>query len=114
MTEQFDLSGLSAEELDEIVARAAKLRAETAPQLPLSAPEPGAMVVNPAWFTMLGDGGSVFQVRHPGHGWLAFLIPPAERAHLLTLLLQQALIDRAPNSAGALAERSKGSSGRVH
>ncbi len=114
MSDQFDLSGLSAEELEEFIQRAAKLRAATEPYPRIDAPEAADAVVNPAWYTMLGEGGTLLQIRHPGIGWLSFVIPPAERAHLLSLLLQQALVDRAPGLAPVAVGRTKGSSGRVH
>jgi len=91
MFKKVDLAGLSAEELDLLIAQASSHRAALEPALPLDAPEECPTVINPAWFTFPTEKGSVLRMRHPGLGWVSFLVPPAERAQLLGLLLNQAL-----------------------
>lgn len=90
-----DLSAMSAAELDELIVQAAKRRAELEPPIAKQAPEPWTAQVNPAWSVSLVEQGSLLRVRHTGLGWICFVIPPAERAILLTALLQHALLARA-------------------
>lgn len=86
-----DITALSATELDELIARAAARRASLEPPHATQAPKQVEAIVNPQWFTCLVDPGTLFQVRHPGFGWLSFVIPSNERAQLLGILLNQAL-----------------------
>lgn len=91
MFKKVDLTGLSAHELDLLIAQASSRRSTLEPALPVEAPEDCPTVINPAWFTFPSDQGTVLRMRHPGLGWVSFLIPPGERAQLLGLLLNQAL-----------------------
>ena len=91
MSAPIDLSQLSASDLDELIARAAVLRAGQTPPHSTEAPKQAEAILNPQWFTCLVEPGTLFQVRHPGLGWLSFVIPPNERAQLLGILLNQAL-----------------------
>ena len=86
-----DISALSAPELDELIARAAARRATLEPSHATQAPKQAEAILNPPWFTCLVDSGTLLQVRHPGLGWLSFVIPPNERAQLLGIMLNQAL-----------------------
>jgi hypothetical protein len=112
MAQDFDLTKLTADQLDELLARVAKHRASLQPGPPNEHPKPTDVVVNPAWYTGLVDAGTLFQIRHPGLGWLAFLIPANERAHLLSLLLRQALFVPQPAVANASAASPAG--GTLH
>ena len=86
-----NISSMSAEALDKHIAECLKHRATLKPEHPATAPQQVEALVNPAWFIAPVELGTVFQIRHPGAGWLAFVIPPAERAQLLSFLLQHAL-----------------------
>lgn len=91
MFSPIELSQLSAMELEALIDAAAFRRATMRPALPVEAPEACEPVLNPAWFTFPTESGSVLRFRHPGLGWIDYLIPAQERAHLLSLLLNQAL-----------------------
>ena len=91
---QKDLSEMSAAELDALIAEASKRRAALEPRVAGQPPDALDASMNPAWSISLVEQGSMFRVRHPGLGWMAFLIPATERAILLSALLQQALIAR--------------------
>ncbi len=110
MFKKFDLTGMSADELELLIAQASNHRLRQEPAHPVEAPEHCPTVHNPAWFTFPTDQGTVLRLRHPGLGWVSFQIPPAERAQLLNLLLNQALnVTQAPEHipvATHSAERS--------
>ena len=91
MPQDIDITKLTVEELDDLVVRAAKHRASLQPAPPIDHPKPTDVVLNPGWYTGLVGSATLLQIRHPGLGWLSFLIPGNERAHLLSLLLRQAL-----------------------
>lgn len=91
MSHAIDITGLSAAELDDLIAKAGARRATLQPAPPMEAPKQAEAIVNPQWFTCLVEPGTLWQVRHPGFGWLSFVIPPNERAQLLGILLNQAL-----------------------
>jgi hypothetical protein len=109
MPQNIDLTKLTAEELDDLLARAAKHRASLLPAPPAEHPKPVDVAVNPGWYTALVGSGTLLQVRHPGFGWISLLIPANERAHLLSLLLRQALFVPEEGPAGALPPGSGGS-----
>ena len=113
---KIDISKLSVTELDELISKAAKLRSELKPEHSAKAPQEVEAIGNPAWYTALTDVGSLFQIRHPGFGWLSFIIPPIERAQLLTFLLQQALLanNNSNNGAPALPATPATSGGTLH
>ena len=102
-----DISTLSATELDALIAEAARRRATMTP--PVSAANPQGeiqAISDPKWFLTSVPGGTLLQLRDPGHGWLNYHIPATTRALLLTFLLQQALI--APGNAVAAAVSASG------
>jgi len=105
---EIDISQLSASELDELLAKAAARRAIVEPAHPTEVPKPDKAIVNRQWFTCLVEPGSLFQIRHPGYGWLAFVIPPNERAQLLSLLLNQALLTPQSQSSATAPSVSGG------
>lgn len=99
---KIDLSKLSAAELDELILDAAERRSNVQPPPPAEHPHTAPQaIVNPAWYVSLVGGGTVFQIRHPGLGWLAFIIPPGERILLMSLLLQQSLLTNPNQSESA-------------
>ena len=93
-----DVSRLSTAELDALIAAAVKERTKRPELHPPQAPTEFDATFNPAWFVFLSGNNTVFQLRHLGHGWVSVLIPPAERAHLLSLFLHHALV--APAATG--------------
>lgn len=91
MTQDIDLSNMTAGELDKLIFEAAQKRAGMEPPVPREHPKSTEAVLNPAWYTEAIEIGGLFQIRHPGFGWLTFILPHAERAHLLSVWLHQSL-----------------------
>ena len=87
-----DISDLSAAELDELIGRAAARRAALEPAQPTLPPERAEAVLNPAWHTSPLPNGVLFMLRHPGLGWLGFVLPHEHRVHLTSLWLHQSLL----------------------
>lgn len=87
-------------------------RAKREPQIPMEQPKTMEAAVDPRWYLSLADSNSVLQLRHPGHGWVGFVIPPASRAQLLAFLLQQALSPAVKTDAPPQAVSAGG--GTVH
>lgn len=98
-----DISHLSAAELDELIARAAERRAALEPAPPAQPPEKAEAVLNPAWHTSPLPNGVLFMLRHPGLGWLGFVLPHEHRVHLTTLWLHQSLLYKPAEAAAASA-----------
>lgn len=94
-----DVDVLTAAELDTLIARALERRAQLLPAHAVDAPigEISA-VMDPRWKLGMDGDRAVLQLLHPGAGWLAFLIPPAERVHLVRVLFEQCV---APPATGA-------------
>jgi len=109
MSLPIEISELSTAELDELIAKAALRRATLSPPHSTDVPKQAEVIVDPQWFTCLVDPGTLLQIRHPGLGWLSFVIPPNERAQLLGLLLNQALLKPTAASAGPPPSVSGGS-----
>jgi hypothetical protein len=86
-----DLSNLSASELDELIASAAKLRQAMQPPVALEPPETTEATIDPAWRSLMHGTSTILQLRHLGLGWVTVILPPHERANLLTVFLRQAL-----------------------
>jgi hypothetical protein len=112
MPQDIDVTKLTLEELDDLLVRTAKHRASLQPGPSTDHPKPTDVVVNPGWYTGLADSATLLQIRHPGFGWLSFLIPANERAHLLSLLLRQALF--VPEQGVANAPPPGAGGGTVH
>jgi hypothetical protein len=87
-----DISTLSADELDDLIAAAAKRRIELKPDHPLQPPEQCEATLNPAWHTSPMPQGVLFMLRHPAFGWLGFVLPHEHRVHLSMLWLHQSLL----------------------
>jgi hypothetical protein len=86
-----DLSNLSAAELDDLIARAAKRRQALQPPVALEPPQTSEATIDPAWRSLMHGANTVLQLRHLGLGWVTAILPPHERANLLTAFLRQAL-----------------------
>jgi len=89
---QFELTSLSAAELDTLIGSAVAERAKREPQVAMEQPKTIEAIIDPRWFVFPVGENSVVQIRHPGHGWLGFMFPPGSRAQLLSLFLQHALM----------------------
>jgi hypothetical protein len=110
-----DLDALTAAELDELIAAAAKRRATLAPPVPNANPQGEIQAISdPRWFLTAVPGGTLLQLRDPGHGWLNYHIPAATRAMLLTFLLQQALLGPPAPGAAPPAQVSGSGGKTVH
>jgi hypothetical protein len=116
-----DISRLSAAELDDLIARAVARRTTLEPALPAQPPEKIEGVVNPAWHTSALPTGVLLMLRHPGAGWLAFVMPHEHRVHLTSLWLHQSLLFKPTEPAAAPAAPvavtpnvRSGGSGTVH
>ena len=96
-----DLSSFSAAELDELIEKAAKIRQALQPPVPLEPPETSEATIDPAWRSLMHGPNTVLQLRHLGRGWVTVILPPHERASLLTLFLRQALAFPAGQSSGS-------------
>ena len=95
-----DLSSLSAKELDELIASAAKIRQAVQPPVALEPPQTSEATIDPAWRSLMHGANTVLQLRHLGVGWVTVILPPHERANLLTVFLRQALsVPAAPATA---------------
>jgi len=94
-----DISKLSVSELNQLITQAAERRANMHPAMPGERPQGEVeALVNPAWFVAPQPEGTLLQIGHRSFGWLAFIIPAPERALLLSLLLQQAILQTNQNS----------------
>jgi hypothetical protein len=97
-----DLSSLTAPELDELIARAAKLRQALQPPVSLEPPQTSEATIDPAWRSLPHGANTILQLRHLGLGWVTVILPPHERANLLTVFLRQALANPAAPAAAAI------------
>ena len=86
-----DISKLTAPELDELIASAAKLRQALQPPVSLEPPQTSEATIDPAWRSLVHGANTILQLRHLGLGWVTVILPPHERANLLTVFLRQAL-----------------------
>ena len=84
---------MPAAELQSLLQKLARLRAEMREPVERSAEEARSMATasDPSWSIgfMEGDGSSVLAMRHPGFGWLAFNLQ-RDRAAMLGDALQRA------------------------
>lgn len=118
----FDLSKLSAPELDQLIAEAAQRRAKLQPEHPAEPPKDYEYLINPHWFVFSTPEGSMLQLRHAGLGWISLLIHHGDRDLLMSLLLRQALgVSRPPpnavtasTSAPTAPPEAFGSGGKLH
>ena len=87
-----DVKQLSTEDLDALRDAIALERIKRKPEIPMEQPQTMEAAVDPRWYITLGEAGTFLQLRHPGYGWVGYLIPPQSRAHLVSFLLQHALM----------------------
>jgi len=89
---KIDLTNLTAQELDDLIEKAARRRASLQPEITRNHPEGELLIAqDPLWYTFLDGANTILQIRDPGRGWITAQIPPHERANLLSVLLRQAL-----------------------
>lgn len=65
--------------------------------------DPGSRIEgigNPAWTLDLTEHGPTLALRHPGLGWLGFVLPPHEAKHMGEVLLELARTSEAGPGAG--------------
>jgi len=82
---------MSAGELDTLIERAATTRASKEPVVSEQPPATVQAISSPGWRLHHIPQGCLFSLRHPGHGWVSFVLSPGERAAMLTVMLAQAL-----------------------
>ena len=111
---KIDVSKLVATELDELISEAAKRRAALQPAVPNDPPKQVDALFDPRWFTVLQDENTILQIQHPGFGWITYVIPPHERANLLTVLLRQALTPPQTKAANIPMPSTSAGGGAIH
>ena len=97
---QLDLKNLPTAELDRLIEASALERAKREPAVTMEQPQKMEAAVDPKWYLSTSGANTFLQLRHPGYGWVGYVIPPASRAALATVLLQQALTP--PSLPGAV------------
>lgn len=107
-----DISKLSAEELDDLITRAAKRRGTLQPPHADAQPQGEIQATfDPKWYITGMPNGTLLQIKDPGHGWLNYVIAPASRAVLLAHMLQHALTPLAPPQGAVQVPTPAASSG---
>ena len=97
-----DISGFSIAELESLIDRATRRRAELQPEVSQDWPKGEVQAIfDPRWAATNVHAGTLFQIRHPGHGWLNFLIAAPTRALLTGVLMQHALMPQPGKDAPA-------------
>lgn len=107
-----DVKLMSTADLDALRDAITLERAKREPQVPMEQPKTMEAALDPRWFLSMIDANTFLQIRHPGHGWVGFVIPPPSRAQLLAFLLQQALSP--PVKPDATAQVASAGGGTVH
>jgi len=108
----FDISNFTAPELDELIASAAKLRQALQPPVALESPQTSEATIDPAWRSLVHGANTILQLRHLGLGWVTVILPPHERANLLSVFLRQSLsMSLAPTPAAHPPPLPEASSG---
>lgn len=95
---RIDGTSLSANalQLDAIIEGLIVARAQLRPQHPTQPPlgQRVDAIVDPHYWTNRDpeSGMSLLMLRHPGLGWLSFMLPAAERKRLAHLLIEQSQV----------------------
>ena len=87
-----DVKELSTEDLDALRDAIALERVKRKPEISMEQPKTMEAAVDPRWYITLGEAGTFLQMRHPGYGWVGYLLPAPSRAALASFLLQHALM----------------------
>lgn len=85
-----DLDKLSVIELEDLILQASEKRATLFPEYTREAPYPKEPVAADYYLNNF-EGGTLLQLRHPGFGWITFILNPKVRAHILYILLDQVI-----------------------
>lgn len=107
-----DPKTLSTADLDLLLEAIALERAKREPAVTLDQPHKMEAALDPKWYLSTSGANAFLQLRHPGYGWVGYVIPPASRAVLATALLQQALMP--PALAEAAPPKPIAGGGTVH
>ena len=94
-----DVKTLSAAELDALLQAVSLERAKREPAVAMEQPKTMEAALDPKWYISLSDANTILQFRHPGYGWVGYVIPPPSRAALVSFLLQHALLPPAKSDA---------------
>jgi hypothetical protein len=87
-----DVKSLSTEELDALLDAVSLERAKREPPVTMEQPKTMEAAFDPKWYVSLSGPNTFLQMRHPGYGWVGYLLAPASRAALASFLLQHALL----------------------
>jgi hypothetical protein len=87
-----ELKTLSAAELDALMLAISLERVKREPPVAMDQPATIEAALDPKWFVSMAGANTIMQLRHPGYGWVGYLIPPTSRATLAAVLLQHALL----------------------
>jgi len=107
-----DVKDLSTAELDALLQAIALERAKREPPVTLDQPLTMEAALDPKWYVSLSAEKTFLQLRHPGFGWVGYVLPPASRAALVSFMLQHALLPPSKPDAPMPAPSSGG--GTVH
>jgi hypothetical protein len=105
---------MTTEELDQLLNAISLERAKRQPQVSMEQPRTMEAALDPRWYLSMADGNTVLQLRHPGFGWVGYVIPPTSRAQLVTFMLQHALLPVAQPGTPGAATVVLGGGGTVH
>ena len=86
-----DVKQMSTAELEALLNAIAIERTKREPQVAMEQPKTMEAALDPRWYLSLAESNTILQLRHPGYGWVGYVIPPASRALLVSFLLQHAL-----------------------
>ena len=78
----------------------------------LEPPQTREATIDPAWRSLVHGANTILQLRHLGLGWVTVILPPHERANLLSVFLRQSLsMSLAPTPAAHPPPLPEASSG---
>ena len=87
-----NLDSLSTAELDALLLAISLERVKRDPPVSMEQPATVEAAVDPKWFVTMTGANTFMQFRHPGYGWVGYMIPPTSRATLVAVLLQHSLM----------------------
>lgn len=87
-----DVKTLTTGDLDALLQAISLERAKREPPVTMEQPQTMEAALDPKWYISLTGANTFLQLRHPGYGWVGYLIPPESRATLASFLLQHALL----------------------
>lgn len=97
---------LNTLQLDTLIQQLSNAREELRPPVVNDAPlgVPVKSIVDPRYYTEphAETGGTILMLRHPGFGWVTFLLPPEERDRLSGYFTKQAEVQKAASPSKPL------------